>query len=150
MEGMADIFAVIADPTRRELMEALLQRRQDGGEATVSELVEQLGVPQPTVSKHLRVLRDAGLATVRERGQHRYYSLEMQPLDEVDDWLLPFVFAGSAEEPQQGLGAAAYAAWTELEAAAKRMSGKLQDAGGKLQDAARQARDRIQRDKSDD
>jgi DNA-binding PadR family transcriptional regulator len=53
--------------------------------------VQQLGVSQPTVSKHLKVLRDAGLASVREEGQHRYYSLSPAPLDAVDDWLVPFL-----------------------------------------------------------
>ena len=66
---MADIFSVIADSTRRDILSVLLERRGTTGEASVSQIVDALGVPQPTVSKHLRTLRDAGLVTVREDGQ---------------------------------------------------------------------------------
>jgi DNA-binding transcriptional ArsR family regulator len=52
--------------------------------------VGELSVTQPTVSKHLKVLRDVGLVTVREEGQHRFYRLNAEPLEEVDDWLMPF------------------------------------------------------------
>ncbi|AMM21892.1 hypothetical protein AX769_19260 [Frondihabitans sp. PAMC 28766] len=102
---MADIFAVIADPTRRELLRVLLERRGGGGSApapsaapgsvtadiSVGEIVTSLGLSQPTVSKHLRVLREAGLVRVREVGQHRYYSVDDEPLREVSAWLDPFV-----------------------------------------------------------
>jgi DNA-binding transcriptional ArsR family regulator len=74
---MADIFDVLADGTRRELL-SLLRRR--GGEVSVTELVAELGISQPTVSKHLKVLREAGLVEVREEGQHRYYRLDTVPL----------------------------------------------------------------------
>ena len=57
----------------------------------MSHIVHELGVSQPTVSKHLKVLREASLVSVREEGQHRYYSLSPAPLDEVDDWLVPFL-----------------------------------------------------------
>lgn len=88
---MADIFDVIADGTRREILQLLLRRDQETQDGTsVSEIVGELSVSQPTVSKHLKVLREAGLVTVREEGQHRYYRLESQPLDEIDDWLVPF------------------------------------------------------------
>lgn len=107
---VSDIFTVIADPTRREILSVLLDRRADSGEASVSEIVDALGVPQPTVSKHLKTLRDAGLVEVREEGQHRLYRLEPGPLDVVDDWLMPFVFEGE-EHTDGGLGAAAFAAW---------------------------------------
>lgn len=56
----------------------------------MSHIVGELGVSQPTVSKHLKVLREAHLVSVREEGQHRFYSLSAEPLDEVDDWLVPF------------------------------------------------------------
>ena len=107
---VADIFSVIADGTRRDILSVLLERRSAGGEASVSQLVDALGVPQPTVSKHLRTLRDAGLVTVREDGQHRLYSIVLQPFDELDDWLMPFIFADSDAE-EESLGAAAFAAW---------------------------------------
>ena len=89
--GMADIFDVIADGTRREILQILLARSSSGdGGTSVSQIVHELGVSQPTVSKHLKVLREADLVTVREEGQHRYYSLQSTPLETVDDWLVPF------------------------------------------------------------
>ncbi len=88
---MADIFDVIADRTRRDILQLLLDRALGGQDGTsVSYVVQALGVSQPTVSKHLKVLREAELVSVREEGQHRYYSLQAAPLDEVDDWLVPF------------------------------------------------------------
>ncbi len=105
---MADIFDVIADPTRRALLHILLEQSvaadSDSGELSVGELVERLGASQPTVSKHLKVLRDHGLVTARDEAQHRYYSLEPAPLEEVEDWLIPFLTAryeavGFDEEP---------------------------------------------------
>ena len=89
---MADIFDVIADGTRRDILRLLLDRASAGERGTsVSHIVHELGASQPTVSKHLKVLRDARLVSVREEGQHRYYSLSSAPLDEVDDWLIPFL-----------------------------------------------------------
>ena len=89
---MADIFGVIADATRRDILRFLLDRSAAGERGTsVSHIVSELGVSQPTVSKHLKVLRDADLVSVREEGQHRYYSLSAAPLDEVDAWLVPFL-----------------------------------------------------------
>ncbi|GAA4192198.1 metalloregulator ArsR/SmtB family transcription factor [Microbacterium oryzae] len=94
---MADIFDVIADGTRREILQLLLRRSSDGHEGTsVSEIVAEIGVSQPTISKHLKVLREAGLVSVREVGQHRFYSLSPAPLEVVDDWLVPF-FVDEAE-----------------------------------------------------
>jgi ArsR family transcriptional regulator len=99
---MADIFSVIADPTRRHLLELLLERyvanapddaAHQEGEASVSELVHALDLSQPTVSKHLKVLRDAGLVAVREEGQHRYYKLDSSPLETIEDWVIPFLSA---------------------------------------------------------
>jgi DNA-binding transcriptional ArsR family regulator len=82
---------VIADSTRREILRVLLQRDQQTEDGTsVSQIVGELSVTQPTVSKHLKVLRDVGLVTVREEGQHRFYRLNAEPLEEVDDWLMPF------------------------------------------------------------
>lgn len=89
---MADIFDVIADGTRRDILTLLLDRSSAGEHGTsVSQIVSELGISQPTVSKHLKVLRDAELVAVREEGQHRYYSLTAAPLDTVDDWLVPFI-----------------------------------------------------------
>ena len=90
---MADIFDVIADGTRRDILQLLLDRATAGEHAgtSVSHIVSRLGISQPTVSTHLKVLRDAGLVSVREEGQHRYYSLSSAPLEAVDDWLVPFL-----------------------------------------------------------
>jgi DNA-binding transcriptional ArsR family regulator len=109
---MGDIFDVIADPTRRELLGVLLERRLaaagDEGEVSVGGLVEALGLSQPTVSKHLKTLRDSGLVVVRVEGQHRYYRLESGPLEELEDWLFPFLGDESAEVDA---GQTVFAAW---------------------------------------
>ena len=83
--GIDDVFAVIAEGTRRQILENL----RDGDKA-VGELVIELQVSQPTVSKHLKVLREAGLVSMRAQGQKRYYSLDTAPLDVVRDWLARF------------------------------------------------------------
>jgi DNA-binding transcriptional ArsR family regulator len=89
---MTDIFDVIADGTRRDILQLLLRRAGDGDAGTsVTQIVSELGISQPTVSKHLKVLREAELVTVREDGQRRFYSLAVEPLEVVDDWLLPFL-----------------------------------------------------------
>jgi DNA-binding transcriptional ArsR family regulator len=78
-------FAVLAEPTRREILDLLRQ-----GEQPVGALVEELDLSQPAVSKHLRVLRDAGLVEVRPQAQRRLYRLRLEPLAEIDEWLAPF------------------------------------------------------------
>jgi len=89
---MTDIFDVIADGTRRDILQLLLRRSADGETGTsVTQIVSELGISQPTVSKHLKVLRDTELVTVREDGQRRFYSLSVEPLEVVDDWLVPFL-----------------------------------------------------------
>ncbi|HCS61238.1 MAG TPA: transcriptional regulator [Microbacterium sp.] len=89
---MTDIFDVIADGTRRDILQLLLQHaaESDTG-SSVSQIVSELGISQPTVSKHLKVLRDADLVSVREDGQRRFYSIEVGPLEKIDDWLVPFL-----------------------------------------------------------
>jgi DNA-binding transcriptional ArsR family regulator len=106
---MADIFSVIADPTRRQLLGALLGAYgsdRTAGELSVGQLVTQLGISQPTVSKHLRVLRDIGLVSSREEGQHRYYRLDPEPLLAIEDWVVPFIGAVDAD------GVVATTSWT--------------------------------------
>jgi DNA-binding transcriptional ArsR family regulator len=76
---------VIAEPSRRLILDEL--RR---GENPVNVLVERLALSQPSVSKHLRVLRDAGLVRMRPDGQRRLYSLRPEPLIELDAWLEPY------------------------------------------------------------
>lgn len=91
---MPDIFGVIADPTRRDILQLLLERHLQSSEISVSEIVAQLELSQPTVSKHLKVLRDAELVSVREEGQHRFYSLEPEPLEMIEDFVIPFLSVG--------------------------------------------------------
>ncbi|MET0784134.1 MAG: metalloregulator ArsR/SmtB family transcription factor [Leifsonia flava] len=92
---MADIFDVVADATRRDILGTLLAHHTEGStrpsEISVSAIVAELGLSQPTVSKHLKVLREAGLVSVREEGQHRDYHLVYAPLEEIEDWLIPFL-----------------------------------------------------------
>ena len=99
---MADIFDVVADSTRRDILAVLLDREttrpESKGEISVSEIVSMLGLSQPTVSKHLKVLREAGLVGVREEGQHRYYHLDRGPLEVLEDWLIPFVSSDAAAD----------------------------------------------------
>jgi ArsR family transcriptional regulator, arsenate/arsenite/antimonite-responsive transcriptional repressor len=89
-----DIFDVISDPTRRSLLDALRDSAADDatgdGELGVNALVDRLGISQPTVSKHLKVLREAGLVTVRDAGQRRLYRLEPDPLASLAAWLRTF------------------------------------------------------------
>lgn len=82
---MATTFDVLAEPTRRRMLDLLLERPR-----SVGELVELLGVSQPGASKHLRVLRQAGLVRARAEAQRRVYELNPAPLEEVDAWLQPY------------------------------------------------------------
>jgi DNA-binding transcriptional ArsR family regulator len=78
-------FAVLAEPNRRHILDLLRT-----GERPVSDLVEHLGMSQPAVSKHLRVLREAGLVDVRPDAQRRLYRVRVEPLVEIDEWLAPY------------------------------------------------------------
>ena len=93
-------FSALAEPHRREILELLRE-----GERPVGDLVERLGLSQPAVSKHLRVLRDAGLVEVRPDGQRRLYRLQPGPLTELDQWLAPFraLWSGSLDRLDQHL-----------------------------------------------
>jgi DNA-binding transcriptional ArsR family regulator len=75
-------YAAVAEPHRREILDLLRE-----GERPAGELVERLALSQPGVSKHLKVLREAGLVTVRADGKRRLYALRAAPLAEVDAWL---------------------------------------------------------------
>ena len=78
-------FEVLAEPHRRHILDLLLE-----GERSVNELVLGVGLSQPGVSKHLRVLREAGLVRVRVDAQRRLYALRAQPLGELHEWLEPY------------------------------------------------------------
>lgn len=79
------MFEIIAEPNRRAILSLLVSAEQ-----SVGEIERQLGMPQPTVSKHLRVLREAGFVESTVDAQRRLYRLKPEPLQEVDDWLAPF------------------------------------------------------------
>jgi DNA-binding transcriptional ArsR family regulator len=81
----AATFTVLAEPSRRQILDLLRDR-----ERSVGELVAATQLSQPGVSKHLRVLRDAGLVAVRADAQRRFYGLRPEPLAEVDAWLTPY------------------------------------------------------------
>ena len=78
-------FAVLAEPHRRRILDLLLE-----AERPVGDLVAELAVSQPAISKHLRVLREAGLVDVRVDAQRRIYSVRAEPLRAVDEWLAPY------------------------------------------------------------
>src|SRR5687768_17197663 len=78
----ADAFNAVAEPRRRQILDVLA-----GGERPVNDLVEQLGVAQPLVSKHLRVLREVGLVDVRDEGRRRIYRLNGRSLKPIHDWV---------------------------------------------------------------
>ncbi len=82
---MTTAFAVLAEPTRRRILDDVRDN-----ERSVGELVERLHVSQPGVSKHLRVLRDAGLVAVRQDAQRRLYRARPEQLAEIDEWLEPY------------------------------------------------------------
>jgi DNA-binding transcriptional ArsR family regulator len=85
------VFDVIAERHRRQILDLLRLREQ-----SVGELVTALGVSQPAVSKHLRLLRDAGLVESRVEAQRRVYRVRVEPLLEVDAWLAPYRMMWSA------------------------------------------------------
>lgn len=137
---MADIFEAIADPARRQLMEVLLNEQlTDGsGELTVAELVEQTGLTQPVVLKHLKVLREVELVAARESGKQLHYSITPDPLEEIEDWMVNFLSLGfdsdadDVEFPQQlGFAGERLGYWlTErAEWLAAQIRGKVAEAG---------------------
>jgi DNA-binding transcriptional ArsR family regulator len=82
---MLSAFEVVAEPNRRRILDLLRKGRRP-----VGELVDRLGLTQPTVSKHLRVLKEARLVDVEQDAQRRLYRLRPEPLVELDDWLTPY------------------------------------------------------------
>lgn len=80
------VLDAIAEPTRRRILDAVREAR----ELSVSEIVDAVGMHQPGVSRHLKVLRDAGLVEVRRDAQRRLYRLRAEPLRELDEWLEPY------------------------------------------------------------
>lgn len=85
MPATLTVLDVIAEPTRRRILDVVRS-----GERSVGELVDEVGMHQPGVSRHLKVLRDAGLVEVRQDAQRRLYRLRPEPLMELDEWLEPY------------------------------------------------------------
>jgi DNA-binding transcriptional ArsR family regulator len=81
----ADVFQTLADPTRRRIVEALR-----GGEQAVNDIVKRVAIHQSGVSRHLRILHDAGFVAVRPRGAERLYSLRAAPFQELDEWVTSY------------------------------------------------------------
>ncbi|MFI5779689.1 ArsR/SmtB family transcription factor [Nocardia sp. NPDC051570] len=79
------VFGALANPTRREILDLLLD-----GEQTVQAIADRFDMARPSVSEHLKVLRDCGLVDERKRGRYRYYRVEPQPLHDLQTWLDPF------------------------------------------------------------
>jgi DNA-binding transcriptional ArsR family regulator len=96
----AATWSALADPHRRAVLDLLVQRPRP-----VGELVRRLGLSQPGTSKHLRVLREAGLVRVRQEGQRRVYALDPRPMAELDAWLEPYrrTWTGSLEALERHL-----------------------------------------------
>lgn len=117
---MSDVFSAIADPVRRQIIDALEKKGQ-----TVSELVAITGEGQPTVSKHLKTLREAGLVSVAAAGQSRVYSLQTNGFADVAAWISNF----SPNAIGSAAGVAAAKAANELDAA---VQARLGEAGEKL------------------
>ena len=93
-------FDVLAEPNRRRILDLVRE-----GERPVSELVDALDLSQPAVSKHLRVLREAGLVAVRSDAQRRLYRVEPGPLRDLDAWLAPYrrMWAGRLDKLERHL-----------------------------------------------
>src|SRR5262244_3307815 len=82
---MESVFAILAEPNRRAILDLLVASEQ-----SVGDIERRLRMPQPTVSKHLRVLREAGFVASTVDAQRRLYRLKPEPLEEIDAWLAPF------------------------------------------------------------
>ena len=119
-----------------------MQRDASEGEISVGDLVDRLGLSQPTVSKHLKVLRDHGLVRVREDGQHRYYRLDPGPLEELEDWLTPFLEPALDDDDDIRIddgGSAVFAAWSGADVGStigRRVAEGTHQARSVLQDAS--------------
>src|SRR5687768_7273771 len=122
-----DVFAVIAEATRRDILVSLRK-----GDKAVGELVEELAASQPTISKHLKVLREADLVSMRAQGQKRYYALNPKPLAGVASWLETFDVG-----PAAAAGTSPEAAGTaEAAADQQRPNARAQAAASVPRDAA--------------
>ena len=85
LAAMPSTWSALADPHRRAVLELLLERPRP-----VGEIVDRLGLSQPGTSKHLRVLREAGLVRVHQEAQRRVYAIDPAPMADLDEWLAPY------------------------------------------------------------
>ena len=99
---MVSTFEVLAEPTRRRILDLLREE-----ERPVNDLVARLELSQPGVSKHLKVLREAGLVEVRQDAQRRLYRVRAEPLAEIEEWLAPYrrLWAGTLDALERHLDA---------------------------------------------
>jgi DNA-binding transcriptional ArsR family regulator len=86
LDSIDTVFAALANPTRRELLRLL----RDEGEQPVQYLADHFAMQRPSISEHLKVLREAGLVSEQKQGRHRYYRLQEAPLQALQQWLKPY------------------------------------------------------------
>lgn len=86
IDAIDTVFTALANPTRRELLRLL----RDEGQQPVQQLASHFDMQRPSISEHLKVLRDVGLVSEQKQGRQRYYHLEVEPLQEVQAWLVPY------------------------------------------------------------
>jgi DNA-binding transcriptional ArsR family regulator len=82
-----DIFDAIADPSRRAIIQLLVQSRDGTTRLTVNAIAEHFPISRPAISKHVKILREAGLITVEQRGRERFCEAKLEPLAEVSEWV---------------------------------------------------------------
>jgi ArsR family transcriptional regulator len=111
---MADIFSVVADQARRDVLFLLLERSRGGAAAPVAaEIAQSLGLTPQGVAAHLKVLADNGFVAVDGVGATRTFALDSEPLEELAEWLLPFLDTGTASAVSiDEAGATVFAAWS--------------------------------------
>lgn len=86
LDSIDPVFAALANPTRRELLRLL----RDEGELPVQYLADHFAMQRPSISEHLKVLREVGLVSEQKQGRHRYYRLQGAPLQAIHHWLEPY------------------------------------------------------------
>ena len=86
LDSIDMVFAALANQTRRELLRLL----RDEGPQPVQQLADHFAMQRPSISEHLKILRDVGLVSEHKQGRQRYYSLQGAPLQEIQEWLLPY------------------------------------------------------------
>src|SRR5712664_3466217 len=86
LDSIDTVFAALANPTRRELLRLL----RDEGQQPVQQLADHFAMQRPSISEHLKVLREVGLVSEHKQGRQRHYSLEGTPLREIQEWLVPY------------------------------------------------------------